>query len=166
MQVIIRDACLDDVPLIAEFNRAMARETEGRQLDPDTVRAGVRAVFERPGTARYYVAARAGAVIGQLMLTTEWSDWRNGVFWWIQSVYVHPDHRRGGVFRALYRHVEELARQTPGVCGLRLYVEEENDRAMATYRDLGMRPSGHAVYEIDWVLADEVKPGRGDSRSE
>lgn len=130
----------------------MARETEDKELDAALVRQGVLAVLNRPELGRYLIAEQDGNVVGQLMLTYEWSDWRNGAFWWIQSVYVRPDQRRNGVFRALYQHVEQLARVTPGVCGLRLYVEAHNERAIATYRDLGMQPSGHTVFEADWVL--------------
>jgi len=152
MSLQIRPATLGDIPIISQFNRLIARETEQRELDQATVDRGVRAVLERPELGRYFVAEQAGGPVGQLMVTCEWSDWRNGAFWWIQSVYVRPDCRRSGVFRALYAHVEQLARATPGVCGLRLYVEQHNERAIATYRGLGMRPSGHTLFETDWVL--------------
>jgi GNAT superfamily N-acetyltransferase len=148
----IRSALIEDEPTLAAFNAAMASETEDRELNPGLVRQGVQAVFRRPELGRYFVAEEAGEIVGQLMLTYEWSDWRNGTFWWIQSVYVRADWRRHGVFRTLYRHVEQVARGTPGVCGLRLYVDQRNEQAMATYMDLGMSPSGHAVYEVDWVL--------------
>lgn len=159
MALEIRTARMEDAPVLAEFNAAIALETEHRQLDPAVVRDGVRAVLERGGLGQYFVAEHAGETVGQLMITYEWSDWRNGVFWWIQSVYVRADHRRSGVFRALYHHVEQAARATPGVCGIRLYVERENERAMDTYRNLGMQPSGHVVFETDWVL------GNGDLNS-
>lgn len=152
MDIHIRGGKPGDVEVIAEFNRAMALETEQRELDAETLIKGVRAVMDRPELGRYLVAERGGKVIGQLMVTYEWSDWRNGLFWWIQSVYVRPDQRRNGIFRALYEHVEQLARATPGVCGLRLYVDEHNERAMATYRQLGMQPSGHTVFETDWAM--------------
>jgi len=153
MELNTRQAERDDAPTISEFNLAMAAETEHKTLDPAVVRQGVLAVFSRPELGRYFVAEQDGQVIGQLMLTPEWSDWRNGMFWWIQSVYVRPDHRRRGVFRALYCHVEELARRTRGICGLRLYVEADNQWAQAAYRELGMRPSGHSIYETDWALS-------------
>lgn len=146
----VREASVGDAPIIATFNVRMAAESESRRLDPRIVRSGVEHGLSRPEFCRYYVAEHEGVVVGQLMITYEWSDWRDGVFWWIQSVYVEPEHRRRGVFRALFRHVERLARQGPDVCGLRLYVDEHNERAMATYAGLGMKPSGHRVYELDW----------------
>ena len=100
------------------------------------------------------MAVADGQVIGQLMITYEWSDWRNGVFWWIQSVYVRPDWRRRGVYRALYDHVQTSARASQQACGVRLYVEQANQRAIATYREMGMQPSGHLVYETDWVFGE------------
>jgi ribosomal protein S18 acetylase RimI-like enzyme len=130
-------------------NIAMALEAEHKRLDPRIVGAGVLAVFERPGLGRYFVAETMGRVVGQAMHTYEWSDWRNGTFWWFQSVYVQPGSRRLGVFRALFRHIEQLAEADPGVCGLRLYVERDNERAQATYRRCGMQDAGYAVMELD-----------------
>lgn len=146
----IRDALVDDAPTIVDFNCRLAWETEHKRLDPAVIGPGVEAALRRPEFARYFLAEINGEIVGQMMLTYEWSDWRNGLFWWIQSVYVRDDARRGGVFRALYRHVESLARSTAGVIGLRLYVEHENAAALATYRKLGMIPSGHVLYEYDW----------------
>ena len=111
----VRAATPADVEIIVAFNRSMAQETEAKNLAVDLVRPGVRTVVENPTLGRYFVACRAGAVVGQLMITTEWSDWRNGQIWWIQSVYVRPDHRRRGVFRSLYRHVEAVARDRKSV---------------------------------------------------
>jgi len=148
--LIVRDAVLNDAETIARFNRALALETEEKSLDPATARAGVEKALSRPDLCRYFVAERAGEVVGQLMITYEWSDWRAKVCWWIQSVYVRPDCRRHGVFRGLYEHIVAIARQDPDVCGIRLYVERENQRAMKAYERLGMRPSGHVVYEIAW----------------
>ena len=142
---------MSDADAIAGFNRALARETEGRELDPATIGPGVRAVLGDAAKGRYYVVESGGEVVGQLMLTFEWSDWRNGMFWWIQSVYVREDHRGRGVFAALYRHVEAEARATPGVCGLRLYMEHENHRARAAYVKLGMRSPGYEVFEVDFT---------------
>lgn len=153
----IRQATPDDVAVIAEYNVAMALETEQRELDPAVVHEGARTLLHRPELGTYWVAERAGELVGQLMLTFEWSDWRNGLFWWIQSVYVRPDCRRNGIYRALYGHVEQLARATPGICGIRLYVEQDNERAIMTYRDLGMWPSGHKVFETDWVLGERKR---------
>jgi GNAT superfamily N-acetyltransferase len=153
MTVQTRDATAADLDFIAHGNAAMALETEQKVLDPATVRSGVKAAFDDPGRGRYFVAEIDDKVVGQLMITYEWSDWRNGVFWWIQSVYVEPAARRLGVFRALYGHVERLARQTVGVCGLRLYVENDNIRAQQTYLGCGMVQAGYLVMETDYSCA-------------
>jgi GNAT superfamily N-acetyltransferase len=150
MTVQTRDAQAHDLDFIAGGNAAMALETEHKRLDPAIVRAGVQAAFDDPGRGRYFVAEIDGKVVGQLMITFEWSDWRNGVFWWIQSVYVAPQARRQGVFRTLYGHVERLAKETPGVCGLRLYVENDNIRAQQTYLGCGMVDAGYLVMETDY----------------
>jgi len=148
----IRAATIDDAGVIAAFNEAMAWETEQKRLDPPTVRAGVEALLADPRKGRYFVACvidEAGAerVVGQLMHTWEWSDWRNGDLWWLQSVYVDPAHRRRGVFRALCRHILEEAAHTPGVAGVRLYVESHNRDAQATYERLGFADAGYIVME-------------------
>jgi ribosomal protein S18 acetylase RimI-like enzyme len=151
MSMTIREAQADDVEIIARNNSAMALETEHKLLDEKTVRLGVAAALLDPEKGRYFLAVDdAGAVIGQLMFTHEWSDWRNGDFWWIQSVYVEPAARRAGVFRALYTHVEQLAQRTPAVCGLRLYVETDNVHARRTYESCGMRDAGYHVMEVDY----------------
>lgn len=155
----IRDAVAADAPLLAGWAAAMALETEDKVLDPATVAAGVAAGIADPAHARYFVAMRESPVAGRetlavpagtLMLTSEWSDWRNGTWWWIQSVYVAPEHRRQGVYAALYRHVERLARATPGVVGLRLYVEHDNQAAQRTYGALGMRDAGYRIFEDEF----------------
>lgn len=151
----MREAAAGDAAWLADCAVAMARETEDKALDPGTVRAGIEAGLADPLKARYFVAMhdeRAGKdvialPVATLMLTREWSDWRNGDWWWIQSVYVVPGFRRHGAFSALYRHVEALARAAPGVIGLRLYVERGNERAQGTYAALGMRDAGYQVYE-------------------
>jgi len=143
----IRRATVDDADTLARFNEAMAEETEDKTLDPDTVRAGVRAVFSKPEQAFYLVAERDEAIVGSLMITTEWSDWRNADFWWIQSVYVRPEARRTGVYTALHRDVRRRARDTEGVCGLRLYVERDNAAAQAAYDELGMDEPPYRMYE-------------------
>jgi len=148
--IVIDDATPEDAPMIARYNQAMALETEHRRLDPATVLAGTRALMDRPQFGRYFVARIAGTMVGQAMVTYEWSDWRNGVIWWLQSVYVAPEHRRRGVFRALLAHIEAAARGSGDGVGLRLYVETENHPALATYQNLGFTPSGHAVFEKDW----------------
>jgi GNAT superfamily N-acetyltransferase len=145
-----RAATAGDLDFIVHGNTAMALETEHKILDPATVRSGVQAAFDDPARGRYFVAEIDGKVVGQLMITYEWSDWRNGVFWWIQSVYVEPAARRQGVFRALYGHVEGLARRMPRVCGLRLYVEKDNIRAQRTYLGCGMVDAGYVVMETDY----------------
>jgi ribosomal protein S18 acetylase RimI-like enzyme len=147
----IRGATLADAEVIAAYNAAMALETEHKRLDLAVLRAGVEGAIGHPEAAQYYLADIDGRVVGQLMVTFEWSDWRNGMFWWIQSVYVHPEFRSRGIFGALYRHVERLARDA-GACGLRLYVERENAGAQAAYRRLGMTDSGYLVYEADWSV--------------
>lgn len=152
MDVSIRLAASGDAETIARFNRAMAQETEQRALDPERLRRGVEAVLRDPSKGRYWVAEVEGRLAGQLLVTYEWSDWRNGAFWWIQSVYVDPEFRRRGVFRALYEHVVREARQAPEVCGLRLYVEQHNRRAQNAYERLGMRPTPYRIFEVDFVL--------------
>jgi ribosomal protein S18 acetylase RimI-like enzyme len=147
MPLTIRRGTLADAPLIAEFNRLMAQETEGKALDPAVLARGVQAALNDPAKGLYFIAEEDGAVLGQTMVTTEWSDWRDGWFWWIQSVYVRPEARRRGVFRALYRHLHEAAIRTPQVIGIRLYVERENLRAQETYVSLGMKRTPYLLLE-------------------
>jgi len=148
----IRLARPGDAKAIIAFNSAMALETEGKRLFPEVIGAGVRSLLRRPKAGFYLLAETKAQIIGVLMITKEWSDWRNGAFWWIQSVYVRPEFRRKGVYRRLYRHIQQMARKDPGVCGFRLYVERENRRAQATYRALGMERTRYLVFE-------ELKPG-------
>jgi GNAT superfamily N-acetyltransferase len=143
----VRPATADDVETIADFNERLARETESKRLDPTTLRRGVRAALDDPARARYFLAEIDGRVVGQVMLTFEWSDWRNGEIWWFQSVYVAAEHRRRGVFRRLFEHVRETAEASPEVVGLRLYVEEHNAAARETYRNLGLAEGGYLVME-------------------
>lgn len=147
MEFTIREARAADVEIIASNNAAMAVETEGKTLDPDVIGPGVARLLDEPGRGRYWVAEARGQVVGQLMITHEWSDWRNGDVWWIQSVYVHPDWRRKGVFSALYQRVQTLAEAEPDVIGIRLYVEENNTRAQRTYHALGMSRPNYVVME-------------------
>ncbi len=142
----LRRGQIADASVIAEFNQAMALETEDKTLNPAVVQAGVLAVLNEPRRGFYLVAERAGELIGGLMITFEWSDWRNADFWWIQSVYVRPVARRQGVYRALYRDIERQARSA-GACGLRLYVENDNRAAMSTYSRLGMTDAHYRVME-------------------
>jgi ribosomal protein S18 acetylase RimI-like enzyme len=138
MNRAIRPATPADAPTVAAANAALALETEGKRLDPATLAAGVAAVLADPAKGWYTVVEDAGRVVGQCLVTLEWSDWRNGWFWWVQSVYVAPHVRRTGVFRDLYRHLEAAAVARPDVIGIRLYVERDNARAQATYESLGL----------------------------
>ncbi len=147
MDIRIRNATLDDQATIASFNTLLALETENKQLDQSKIGPGVAAVLNNPNLGKYWIAEADGTVAGQLMVTYEWSDWRNGMFWWIQSVYVTSEFRRHGVFRSLYRHVESLVRQDKTACGLRLYVEKNNTRAIQTYYDLDMVDPAYLVME-------------------
>ncbi len=148
--IAVRAANESDLPLIVSFNAAMARETEGRELDSEALRQGVAAMLRRPELGFYLIAEVDGKVAGQLMITTEWSDWRNGFFWWIQSVYVAPEFRRQGVYRELYRHVTAEAQSKGEVRGIRLYVAKENRPAQAVYQRLGMSDSGYDLYEVEF----------------
>ncbi len=147
-ELTIRPATLDDWATIVEYNCRLAEESEHKQLDRPTVELGVGAILQDHNKGRYFVACADGNVVGQLMLTMEWSDWRNGDIWWLQSVYVHPDFRRRGIFRQLFNHVRDLAASTPQIVGLRLYVERENARAHSTYSELGMSPAGYFVMQM------------------
>jgi len=145
--LIVRNAEPGDADALVEFNLAMALETEDKQLDRAVLSAGVAAIFEKPQRGFYLVAESNGRAVGCLMITFEWSDWRNGEWWWLQSVYVHPEHRRGGVFAKLYAEVERRARGTRGVIGVRLYVELENLKAQQVYQSLSMERTHYAMYE-------------------
>jgi GNAT superfamily N-acetyltransferase len=147
MNLIIRPARAGDAAVICEFNRLMARETEDKDLDPAVLRLGVQAMLADPNKGQYFVAEIDGEVVGQLGVTCEWSDWRNGHFWWIQSVYIAASARRRGVFRRLYEHVVRSARERGDVIGVRLYVEHENHTAQQTYRQLGMEMTHYHVME-------------------
>ena len=148
----LRLAAPADAQTLVEFNCAMALETEGKRLLPEVIGAGVRSLLASPRAGFYVVAQHENLVTGALLVTKEWSDWRNGEFWWIQSVYVREEWRRKGVYKALYRHIQPLAAQDPAVCGFRLYVERENARAQEAYRALGMQQTHYLVFE-------ELKPG-------
>ena len=144
MTLSVRRATPADEPVLVAFNTAIAWETEHKKLDPAVLTAGVRAVLADSSRGFYTVAESDGEVVGQMMITFEWSDWRNGWFWWIQSVYVRSDARRGGVFRAL----EARAAADPSVIGLRLYFETDNARARATYHSLGMADTSYGMMEV------------------
>ena len=157
MSLNLRFAAIADAEVIAGYNAAMALETEHITLDGERLLQGVRAVLGDATKGFYIVAESDGQVVGQMMITFEWSDWRNANFWWIQSVYVHRDFRQQGVFRSLYRFAMERAEQDPGVCGLRLYVEAQNHNAQRTYERLGMKRTPYRMYEVDFVLGRPEK---------
>lgn len=156
-QLTVRPAGRDDVDAIVAFSAAMAWETEQRRLEEARLRAGTQSLLDTPTLGIFMVAevrvSERPVLVGQLMITYEWSDWRNGVFWWIQSVYVDPSWRRRGVLRGMLDTVMASAKATPDVCGVRLYVEQENHTAQTVYKRLGLSPSGYKVYELDFVLA-------------
>ena len=146
-EVQYRDAERSDVEAIIEFQIAMARETEDVRLDRAIVTRGVHAVFDEPSLGRYYVAVAGEEVIASLLITYEWSDWRNGNVWWIQSVYVVPEYRRRGIYGGLYTHVKQLVEPDPGVRGIRLYVDNRNTIAQQVYARLGMEGEHYRVFE-------------------
>jgi GNAT superfamily N-acetyltransferase len=156
-RLIIREADRDDVESIIRFSASMALETENRRLDEARLREGTVSLISTPSYGFFMVAElREGQqrrLIGQLMITYEWSDWRNGAFWWIQSVYVDPAWRRHGVFRRMHEAVVSQAKADPIVCGIRLYVDQENHTAETVYQRVGLAPSAYKVYEQDFVLA-------------
>jgi GNAT superfamily N-acetyltransferase len=154
-QMVVRPARPDDVAAIVTFSAAMARETEDRELDLARLHEGTLALLASPTRGFFMVAELpqpARRLIGQLMITYEWSDWRNGVFWWIQSVYVDPTWRQQGVFKQMHGTVVRQAKADPMVCGIRLYVEQNNRTARTIYGRIGLRPAGYDVYEDDFVL--------------
>jgi GNAT superfamily N-acetyltransferase len=152
----VRLARPEDTATIVSFSAAMALETEGRRLDLDRLYEGTVALIKSPDRGFFMVAELERAddrrLVGQLMITYEWSDWRNGAFWWIQSVYVASQWRRQSVFRVMHETVMATAKASPNVCGVRLYVEENNGTAQAVYRKVGLTPSSYAMFETDFVL--------------
>ena len=146
INIKIREAVKPDIPVIAEFNQALAKETENIQLNAEILASGISNALDRD-ECHYFIAELNGQAVGQTMITYEWSDWRNGIMWWFQSVYVQPEHRGKGIFRALFNHVEQLAKKHPDVKALRLYVMQNNLSGKDTYAALGMTDSGYIVYE-------------------
>ena len=142
-----RTASLEDAASLVIFNQAMAMETEGKQLDPETLKKGVESVFDDVKKGFYVVAEDDGAIVGGLMVTYEWSDWRNRWFWWIQSVYILPNFRAKGIYRGLYEHIVKKASEEEDVCGIRLYVEKENFQAQKVYEKTGMEISHYLMFE-------------------
>jgi GNAT superfamily N-acetyltransferase len=155
-QLNVRIAKPEDAATIASFSAAMALETEGRRLDLDRLYGGTIALLESPDRGFFMVAELEQAddrrLLGQLMITYEWSDWRNGAFWWIQSVYVDRRWRRQGVFKRMHQAVLQEARARTDVCGVRLYVDKDNPIAHITYERLGLIRSAYQIYESDFVL--------------
>jgi GNAT superfamily N-acetyltransferase len=143
----VREARREDAAAIIEFQLAMARETEELALDRDVLTRGVTALFDDPSLGRYFVAESDGRPIASLMITYEWSDWRNGTVWWIQSVYVVPDFRRRGVYATLYAHIRAQVEPDPAIRGIRLYVDTRNRPAQEVYARLGMEGEHYKVFE-------------------
>ncbi len=151
MSVAIRPARATDLEFLVEGNARMAAETEGRELDRELLAEGVALALADESKGRYYIADDGEEPIGQLLVTREWSDWRAGWFWWIQSLYVVPESRGSGVFRHLWQHLLAEARRDPEVCGVRLYVDQRNDAAIAVYDRIGMLDAGYRVFEVDFT---------------
>jgi len=157
MSRTVRPATPADLATVVAYNAALAFESEAKRLDPATLTAGVTAALADPAKGTYTVVEDGGVLVGQCLVTLEWSDWRNGWFWWIQSVYVLPAARRTGVFRDLYRHLEADAAARGDVIGVRLYVERDNARARATYESLGFAEEPYAM------MARYPLPGRASA---
>ena len=146
LNIIIREACESDLPSLVEYNVALAKETENLDLNKSTLRLGIQNSFALQGCL-YFVAETEGNVVGQTMITSEWSDWRNGTIWWMQSVYVHPNYRKQGVFSKIFKHIETIAKNKLTIQSLRLYVMKNNQAGLKTYQNVGMNNSGYLVYE-------------------
>ncbi|MCF8222832.1 MAG: GNAT family N-acetyltransferase [Bacteroidales bacterium] len=144
--LFIREARIIDADKIIGFQKKMAKETEDMSLNHEVINQGVYAVFADPARGKYYVAEDNGEVIGSLLITNEWSDWRNSFVWWFQSVYIEKNYRRRGIFKMMYNHIKENAINN-GIAGLRLYVEVENTTAQKTYEAMGMSSSHYKMYE-------------------
>ena len=146
MSINIRKANSSDITILVHNNQALARETEALELNENILRDGIKQALKR-NECHYFVAIIDGKVVGQTMITYEWSDWRNCIIWWVQSVYVHRNYRRRGVFRNLFLHIESLARNHPQVKAIRLYVMNNNKTGQHTYKSLGMNNSGYIIFE-------------------
>ena len=149
VNIRIRKADRKDREALATFQQHLASETESKTLDRDIVLKGVDGIFDSDRKGFYIVAEIEDAVVGSLLITYEWSDWRNAEFWWIQSVYVDAKLRRKGVYKAMYNHVHTISKSDPNICGIRLYVERDNHIAQIVYTDLGMSKSRYDLFEID-----------------
>ena len=145
----IRKADENDFEIIAEYNYYLAYETEDKKLDKDILIKGVKRILSDETKGIYHVCEVDGKVVGQIMYTYEWSDWRNGTFIWVQSVYVHKDYRGKGIFKALYNKVKEICDSSNEYVGVRLYVERENYNAQKTYQKIGMSECNYYMYEYE-----------------
>ena len=152
IKITIREATREDTESIVRFQEGMALETEGKVLDESLLRDGITAIFDSTQKGFYIVAEVSSVVVGSLLITYEWSDWRNATFWWIQSVFIDANWRRKGVYRSMYDYVVNVAKSRKDICGIRLYVERTNTIAQETYKDLGMTHSHYDLYETDIVL--------------
>tara|TARA_B100001287_G_scaffold256670_1_gene241700 strand:- start:272 stop:727 length:456 start_codon:yes stop_codon:yes gene_type:complete len=148
MNKFIRKGEKKDIDVIAKYNIAMALETENKILDDETITNGVSSIIKDKSKGQYWVMEIDSILVGQLMVTYEWSDWRNGMMWWIQSVYVEPHYRRRGVYSSLYNNLVKMAKLDSSCCGIRLYVEKENYKAQDTYKSLGMKNAGYEIMEF------------------
>ena len=149
--IIIRIANRDDINTIVNFNSAMAMETEHKSLDTDTVYKGVLELLNNSEHGFYLIAESDSIPVGQLMITKEWSDWRNGDFWWIQSVYIQPVYRKNNIYRKLYDKANKLAKESEDVYGIRLYVDKDNKIAQKVYSNLGMTETDYLLYEKEFA---------------
>ena len=155
MEILIREANSTDANKIVEFQMAMALETESLKLDRDILTLGVNAVLDDPSKASYFIAEEDGKSVGMLMITPEWSDWRNGWVWWIQSVYTMPEFRKRGVYKLLYEHIKSLVAASADIRGIRLYVDNRNTTAQNVYTALGMNGDHYSTYE--WMAGDDFE---------
>lgn len=146
-ELLIRKASPDEYSIIASFQISMAQETENLVLQPDTVENGVKAVLADRSKGQYYLAETGGEVVASLMITTEWSDWRNGTVWWIQSVYILPEFRGNRIFSAMYAFLKKQVEENPGILGLRLYVDRRNHHARRVYESVGLNGQHYTTYE-------------------
>jgi len=146
---IIRKAKIEDLETIVKFNYNLAKETEDKELDLEILTKGVESMLSDKSKGQYYVYTINDKVVGQIMHTYEWSDWRNGMLLWVQSVYVDSEYRRKGIYKELYNYVKNLCDEDDGIAGIRLYVEKENFNAKATYKSLGMQECNYHMYEYE-----------------
>ena len=146
MDILVRKADVSDISTLIEYNLALANETEHIFLDEDILRLGIEKALKLED-CHYFVAELDGIIVGQTMITSEWSDWRNGIMWWMQSIYVHPVYRNQGVFQTIFKFIEDVASNNPEVKALRLYVMQDNQPGRSAYQNLGMKNSGYVLYE-------------------